>query len=109
MGTPGSKKAGEYVKKKLEESGAFDEVVIDEHDDILAHYPISRSVSVLSPTPYEAELNEPPNLDASTSSDKVIHPWIAYGPSGNATGEVLYINFGRTEDWEFLKEQGLDG
>ena len=109
MGTPQSRQVAEFIKKSFEESGAFDEVKIDEHSGMIAHYPVSRSVTVLSPKPYTAELNEPPSLDPSTSSSDVIHPWIAYGPSGDVTGDVLYVNYGRLKDWDFLSSQGLSG
>ncbi len=35
-------------------------------------------------------------------------PWNAYSPSAEVTGEVLYVNYGRPEDYERLKAMGVD-
>ena len=34
--------------------------------------------------------------------------FLAYSPSGSVTAEVVYANYGRTEDFEVLKKLGVD-
>ncbi len=71
--------------------------------DVLLSKPIRRKVSILSPTPLDLSLHEDsvPN-DSCTSSTDALPPFIAYSPSGNVTGNVVYANYGTQDDFKTL-------
>ncbi|MET0619364.1 MAG: M28 family metallopeptidase, partial [Thermoanaerobaculia bacterium] len=52
---------------------------------------------------------EPPiPEDPDTAVPEAAIPWNAYSPSAEVTGEVVYVNYGRPEDYERLKAMGVD-
>jgi N-acetylated-alpha-linked acidic dipeptidase len=88
------------------------EVDIHEIWPLLA-YPVSAEVEVLHPSIEPGEgllpLQETalPGDPYSASPDLTIG-FNAYSGSGEATGEVVYANYGRREDFEKLAELGID-
>ncbi len=44
--------------------------------------------------------------DPDTAVPEAAIPWNAYSPSAEVTGEVVYVNFGRAEDYERLARDG---
>ncbi len=46
--------------------------------------------------------------DPDTAADPIGFGWNAYSGSGEATGEVVYANYGRKEDFERLAALGVD-
>ena len=45
--------------------------------------------------------------DPSTSHPELVHGWNAYSGSGDVTAEVIYVNYGRREDFQRLEEMGI--
>ncbi len=105
-GSPRSKAVAEYIL------GLFREWGLDAHIEefeALMPYPTVRKVEVLSPKPFEAKLKEPAIPQDPDSSDANQLPaYNAYGASGDVTGEIVYVNFGVPEDYEWLAKQGID-
>ncbi|KAJ4708548.1 Peptidase M28 family protein [Melia azedarach] len=75
--------------------------------------PISRSLSLERPSP------EPPVTFSlrqeiydgdpyADVADQVLPTFHAYAKSGTATGPVVYVNYGRVEDYVTLKEMGVN-
>ncbi|KAJ0089856.1 hypothetical protein Patl1_13367 [Pistacia atlantica] len=76
-------------------------------------YPVSRSLSLTRPFPE-------PTIDFSLRqeiydgdpfadvADQVLPTFHGYGKSGTATGPVVYVNYGRVEDYVTLKEMGVN-
>ncbi|GLU09946.1 hypothetical protein SLE2022_267810 [Rubroshorea leprosula] len=80
--------------------------------DVLLTYPASRSLTLTrSPDPpitfdlrqeiYDGD----PYVDVA---DEVLPTFHAYAKSGTVTGPVVYVNYGRVEDYASLKEVGVN-
>lgn len=73
--------------------------------------PVDASVRVLpaGETPIDLALKEAPLAeDEWTRNDELPIGFSAYSGSGTATGEVVYANYGRLEDFQQLKALGVD-
>ena len=81
--------------------------------EVLLTYPLSRSLLLTNPPP------EPPfsfTLQQETYegdpyagvADEVVPTFHAYAKSGTATGLVVYVNYGRVEDYLTLKHMGVN-
>ncbi|KAI8481399.1 hypothetical protein Bbelb_408920 [Branchiostoma belcheri] len=46
--------------------------------------------------------------DAQSPRDSTVLPYAAYSKSGSATGKLVYVNFGRGEDFHYLENQGVN-
>ena len=45
----------------------------------------------------------------SSEKDKdVVQPFLGYSPSGKASGELVYVNYGQVEDFEQLKNLSVN-
>jgi hypothetical protein len=42
--------------------------------------------------------------DPSEDDETMIPPFLGYSKQGSATGALLYVNYGRTEDFDVLKK-----
>ena len=42
------------------------------------------------------------------SSKDVVQPFLGYSPSGKASGELVYVNYGRVQDFEQLKNLSVN-
>ena len=105
-GSPRSKAVAEYILRMFHEWGLDAHI---EELEALMPYPTVRKVEVLGPKPFEAKLKEPAIPQDPDSSDANQLPtYNAYGASGDVTGEVVYVNFGVPEDYEWLAKQGID-
>jgi N-acetylated-alpha-linked acidic dipeptidase len=77
--------------------------------------------------PYEVYISRPESIDVSMTApyfrqaavkeprypwqnffDEVVVGYNAYSPSGDVSGEVVYVNYGLPEDYEALAELGVD-
>ncbi|KAL6055926.1 Glutamate carboxypeptidase 2 [Balamuthia mandrillaris] len=110
-GFASSKEGAEAMKAKLEEFGL--ENVYMETVPVLISQPIHRLVQILpsatSSSPiYTATLSEEPlssqNKSQQFGDPNAVPPFSAYSASGNATAPLLYVNFGREEDFDALEQ-----
>lgn len=105
-GSPRSKAVAEYILGMFQQWGLAAHI---EEFEALMPYPTVRKVEVLGPKPFEAKLKEPAIPQDPNSGDANQLPtYNAYGASGDVTGEVVYVNFGVPEDYEWLVKQGID-
>lgn len=67
-------------------------------------------ISVVGPTNrFDAKLNEDIiNEDVPSDSPYRNHTFNAYGATGNVTGELVYANYGRVEDFDTLYVTVID-
>ena len=42
------------------------------------------------------------------SSEGVVQPFLGYSPSGKASGELVYVNYGQVQDFEQLKNLSVN-
>jgi N-acetylated-alpha-linked acidic dipeptidase len=105
-GSPRSKAVAEYVLSLFKQWGLNADI---EELEALMPYPTVRQVEVLGPKPFVARLKEPAVPEDPDSGDANQLPtYNAYGATGDVTGEVVYVNFGVPEDYEWLAKQGID-
>jgi len=75
------------------------------------NFPDKRKVDLIFPenATYEARLKEAPvESDPFTQNSKVIPPYIAYSATATVSGELVYVNYGTEEDYQALKNIGVD-
>lgn len=106
-GTPGDILTSEHVLQNFKAYGLAAHTV---DFKVLLSYPVSRYLSLYSP---DTGLKYQFNLDEEfqsniTNTRSVIAPFHAFAPSGTVTGEVVYVNYGREEDYRILQEKGVD-
>lgn len=99
----------QWTRDKFEEYGL--DATIDTYD-IFVSYPDSHDLNLLGQDGellYKAPLQEDVIKEDSTSSgDDLVPTFLAYGANGNVTAEYVYVNYGSREDFEQLKELGVD-
>ncbi|HVS03765.1 MAG TPA: M28 family peptidase [Thermoanaerobaculia bacterium] len=70
--------------------------------------PVSAEVEVLSPVRRRLPLAEPALAEDPYTAHPDLDPgWSAWSGSGEATGAVVYANYGRREDFQRLEELGV--
>jgi N-acetylated-alpha-linked acidic dipeptidase len=105
-GSAGSKAVADYTAAQLREWG-FDVQV--ERFDALIPYPTTRLLEMTSPVKFKAELKEPAvSEDKDTADPTQLPTFNAYSGSGDVTGQLIYVNYGTPEDYEYLRRQGID-
>eukprot|EP00808_Paulinella_micropora_P019235 g67823.t1 len=109
-GTAQQRNTAQYVSQAWEQQGLS---VQQLSFDGLLDYPVSAAVALLPDdaaniTAYTCQINEPvlPE-DSFTSSENVLSPFVGYAPSGNVTGQLLYVNYARREDFLLLQDLGV--
>ncbi len=106
-GSPEDRKTADYVARKFREAGL--EVEIDEYR-VWMNSPAEASVDLVAPP--GARLHGPTRErvegDPYQDDPRVTIPFNAYSPSGDAEADVVYANYGRPEDFDRLKDMGID-
>ncbi|KAK6201652.1 uncharacterized protein RJT21DRAFT_120715 [Scheffersomyces amazonensis] len=100
----------EWTREKFEEYGF--KASIDTYD-IYVSYPKDHDLNLLKKSTeeivYKAPLKEDEiDEDETSKGDDLIPTFLAYAANGNVTGEYVYANYGRKQDFEKLKELGVD-
>jgi N-acetylated-alpha-linked acidic dipeptidase len=103
-GTPAQARTRDYVIDHMRAWGLQTEV---RAYDVWMPHPTSVKVWRVSPNPRELSLAEGPVPGDSTSSLPEVPPINGYGGSGDATGEVVYVNYGLIEDYATLDSLGV--
>jgi N-acetylated-alpha-linked acidic dipeptidase len=106
-GTPNNELVRDYMMETMAKAGF--EAKAYPYDVYLSDGPGESKIEILSPerivlNQQEEVLNE----DPYSSDPDLVKGWNAYSGSGEATAEVVYANYGRKEDFEKLKELGID-
>ncbi len=105
-GTPGDWRTIEAIAGEFESMGL--EVEIEEFWAYLSE-PVSGLVEIVAPERVELPVQERSvEGDPFVTADKVSIGFNAYSASGDATGPIVYANYGRKDDFERLKTLGID-
>src|SRR5882724_5483464 len=105
-GSPGSKAVAEYALAQLKEWGLDAHI---EMFDALLPYPTSRTLEMTAPVHFRAQLKEPAIPEDPNSSDPGQLPtYNAYSATGDVNAPLVYVNYGVPEDYDWLKQQGID-
>jgi N-acetylated-alpha-linked acidic dipeptidase len=77
---------------------------------VLFPTPKTRVVEMIAPETFQASLTEPPIPEDATSDQQQeqLPTYNAYSIDGEATGELVYVNYGIPKDYEELKLRGID-
>lgn len=105
-GTENSRKVIKYISTVMEAAG-----LTVAHYDYDAWMPEPGSASISIVRPVRLPLNNREYIydeDPYSSHPDLTHGWNAYSGSGEVTGEIVYANYGRKEDFELLREMGVD-
>jgi N-acetylated-alpha-linked acidic dipeptidase len=105
-GTEGARREAEEIAASFREAGLETEIVGYE---VLLSSPRRVEVELVAPRAMrlarpEAVLPE----DPFSADPTVAVPWHAYAKSGDVTADVVYVNYGRAEDYEMLARLGVD-
>jgi N-acetylated-alpha-linked acidic dipeptidase len=105
-GSAGSRKVAEYILGKFREWGLPAEI---EEFEALMPTPKDRALELIEPGRYRAQLREPVLSDDQDSSDANQLPTFnAYSADGDVTAQLVYVNYGRPEDYEELAKMKVD-
>jgi N-acetylated-alpha-linked acidic dipeptidase len=106
VGSPWGKENAEFMAE-LFRSWGYDARL--EEFRVLFPTPKVRRVEMIEPTSYVAGLEEPTLPEDSTSGqkDEQLPLYNAYSIDGDVTGELVYVNYGRPEDYDVLRERGV--
>jgi len=79
-----------------------------EQFEALMPRPVSRTLELAGPEPFTASLKEPPLPQDPTSGQADQLPTFnAYAPDGDVTAELVYVNYGRPDDYRVLDSLGI--
>jgi N-acetylated-alpha-linked acidic dipeptidase len=106
IGAPYTKENAEWMLTKFREWG-WDAHI--ETYDVLFPTPKERLLEMVSPTRFRAALEEPAVPVDPTSSQKAeqLPTYNVYSIDGDVTGPLVYVNYGRPEDYEELDALGV--
>ena len=105
-GRPASRKVAEYALEKFKSWGLDARI---ESFEAMMPWPTERLVEMVGPTRSAMSIKEPALAEDPDSNDADSTPvFNAYSADGDATGEVVYVNYGMPADYDRLKELGVD-
>ncbi len=106
-GTPEDYKTALYVAQKFREAGL--DTSIAEYR-VWINYPADISVTAFGPKGKIMHGPTPERVegDKYDNNPEVMPAFSGYSPSGDVTADVVYANYGRPEDFQALKELGVD-
>ncbi len=105
-GSPASKETAEYLRDLLRGWGL--DASIEEFEALLP-WPTERKLEMIAPKHFEATLAEPAVTQDKNSTDPGQLPtYNAYSADGDVTAPIVYVNYGVPEDYDYLKQRGID-
>lgn len=77
--------------------------------DVLLPTPKTRELELLAPTRYVAGLDEDslPEDPSTSERTELLPPYNAFSTDGEVEGELVFVNYGRPEDYEVLERHGI--
>jgi N-acetylated-alpha-linked acidic dipeptidase len=106
VGSPYDKDNAEWLLAQLKSFGLDARI---ETFSALFPTPKLRSLELLGPTKFTATLQEPPiSVDPTSSqTSEQLPTYNAYSRDGDVTAPLVYVNYGRPEDYEVLDRMGV--
>jgi len=106
VGSPYDKDNAEWMLARFREWGWDAQI---ETFDVLFPTPKERIVEMVAPKRFRASLFEPPVAGdiTSTQTDEQLATYNAYSKDGDVTAPLVYVNYGREEDYEELARRGI--
>ena len=104
-GTDRSRRVAEAILSRFRAFGLDASI---EQFEALMPRPLSRSLQLLSPERYTAQLREPSVPGDPTSGQQEQLPTFnAYSPDGDVSAELVYVNYGVPDDYRILDSLGI--
>jgi len=77
--------------------------------EVLYPVPISESLELVGPRPFQATLQEPPipGDSSSTATDPALPAYVAFQGDGDVTAPLVYVNYGMPDDYKALQRLGV--
>ena len=106
LGSPYDKDNAEWIADQLKQWGWQVEI---EEFQVLMPTPKSRRLEMTAPTRFVATLAEPPVPADPTSGQQAeqLPSYNAYSADGDVSGRLVYVNYGRPQDYEVLDRLGV--
>jgi N-acetylated-alpha-linked acidic dipeptidase len=106
LGSPYDKENAEWILARLRSWGWEADI---ERYEVLFPTPTERVLELVAPTQFKASLTEPELAMDPTSGQKSeqLPTFNAYSIDGDVTGPLVYVNYGRPEDYEELERRGV--
>jgi len=106
VGSPYGKEVADWIVAEFRSYGWQAEI---ETFDVLFPTPKERVLELVEPTTYRAHLDEPPVAADPTSGQTAeqLPTYNAYSRDGDVTGPLVYVNYGRPQDYEVLERYGV--
>jgi N-acetylated-alpha-linked acidic dipeptidase len=106
-GSPRNNELARWVADQWRSQG-LEEVTIHEYD-VLHSTPRQISLEMVQPRRYTARLREDPyDLDPDTKNPAADGAYLGYSASGEVTAPVVYAHSGNPEDYDYLRQHGID-
>jgi len=107
VGSPHDKANAEFVLAQLKSWG-WDAHI--ETFQVLYPTPKHELLEMVGPTPFKAQLNEPPLPGDASSAvrENALPPYLVYAADGDVTGDLVYVNYGNPDDYVALARMGVD-
>lgn len=107
VGSPGGKAVADYIYNKFKSWG-YD--VQTETFYVLFPTPKTRLLEMTGPTKFKASLMEKvlPEDATSNQTSEQLPPYNCWSADGDVTGELVFVNYGLPEDYEYLQRLGID-
>jgi N-acetylated-alpha-linked acidic dipeptidase len=106
-GTKADYEVAQHIAEEWKKQG-LEDMVIRQYD-VLGTRPVSTMLEMVAPKKYTAVLREQPyDVDPDTSNPDVSPAWIGFSSSGEVTAPVVYAHSGNPEDYELLRQHGID-
>ncbi|HEX8198897.1 MAG TPA: PA domain-containing protein, partial [Isosphaeraceae bacterium] len=106
-GTPADRTTAEFVRDRLREWGWQADLA---EYEVLLNYPTGAPIlEIVRPEPQTLPVTEAPlAADKDSASPAAFPAFHGYGVSGEVTGQVVYANYGRPEDFAALDRLGVE-
>lgn len=106
VGAPYTKENADWMAAQLRSWGW--QVTVEQYD-VLFPTPKDRVLEMVAPTRVRARLDEPAIAVDPTSSQKAeqLPTYNAYSADGDVTAPLVYVNYGRPEDYDELEAAGV--
>jgi N-acetylated-alpha-linked acidic dipeptidase len=106
VGSPYDKDNAEWILARFKEWGWDAQI---ETFSVLFPTPKERVLELVAPTKFTAKLEEPTVAGDPTSSqhDEQLPTYNAYSIDGDVTAPLVYVNYGRPEDYDMLDRLGI--
>ena len=105
-GSAAQARVGEYIGQAMERAGL--DVTSHPYDVYLPELTDDVEVHIVTPVAMQLSNREPAlDEDRFSTHPDLLNGWNAFSGSGDVTGEVVYANYGRREDYRALDSMGI--